>query len=109
MVKTILSIFLALFLLQTSLLAQTQFFVAPNGKNTHPGTKNKPFRSIAQAVLEARKIQGPVSIYLRAGTYHLAQPIVFTTADARKQEAPLLIKNFENEPVTISGGTSWTV
>lgn len=106
MIKTCVSLLLTLFVFQVNLSAQHTFFVSPNGKDSHPGTQKQPFKSLDKAVLEARKIQHPLSIYLRAGTYHLAKPIGFTAADARKQAAPLLIKNFENEPVTISGGTA---
>jgi hypothetical protein len=49
MIKRIVYIVVSLFLLNASILAQTTFFVSPGGKNTNPGTKEKPFASIDHA------------------------------------------------------------
>lgn len=106
MIKTSLTFLLFLFVFQASVYAQTTFFVALNGKDSQPGTQGKPFKTIDRAVLEARKIQNPVTIYLRAGTHYLTKPVVFTAADTRKKDAPLVIKNFAQEKVTLSGGVS---
>jgi hypothetical protein len=38
------------------------------------------------------------------GNYHLDQPIVFTSEDSREEGEALIIKNFENQKVIISGG-----
>lgn len=104
--STNIKLLLILLVFQAKLAAQSTFFVAPNGKDTHPGTQKQPFKSIERAILEARKHQDTVTVYLRAGLYQLSQPIVLTAADARKQNAPLLIKKFANEQINISGGSS---
>lgn len=104
--STNLKLLLILLVFQAKLAAQSTFFVAPNGKDTHPGTQKQPFKSIERAIVEARKHQDTVTVYLRAGLYQLSHPIVLTAADARKQNAPLLIKKFANEQINISGGRS---
>ena len=38
------------------------------------------------------------------GAYYLSQPIVFLPEDSRKESGTLLLRNFENQKVTISGG-----
>lgn len=86
------------------LWGQTIFYVAPKGNDAGPGTKAKPFASLNRAKTEARKTQGKVEINLTEGTYYLDQPIVFTSEDSRKEGAALIIKKFENQKVTISGG-----
>jgi len=106
MMNSSVKLLLILLVFQTKLAAQSTFFVAPNGKDTHPGTQKQPFKSIERAIVEARKHRDTVTVYLRAGLHQLSQPIVFTAADARKRDAPLLIKNFANEQVNISGGNS---
>lgn len=83
--------------------AQTKFFVSPNGKNTNAGTIAQPFADIDQAKVKARKVPGPVVIYLLEGTYHYSQPIVFEPQDARKKNGTLTIKNFNNQKVVVSG------
>jgi hypothetical protein len=102
----VLKIFLGVVLLSTTnLLAQSKIYVSPKGKDANKGTKEKPFRSIEKAITEARKTTGNVEINLMEGTYCLRQPIVFTSADARKENEMLTITNFENQKVTVSGST----
>ncbi|MEQ1798726.1 MAG: peptide-binding protein, partial [Lacibacter sp.] len=105
-ILNILYITACLVIINTSALAQTTFFVSPKGKNTNPGTIAKPFAGIDHAKLKARKIPGPVVIYLLEGVYHLKQPVVFTAEDARKQKGTLSIKNFNNQKVTVSGAVA---
>src|SRR5450759_4129 len=56
MVKKIIDTALFLLLLSSGVLAQTAFFVSPGGKNTNPGTKEKPFASIDHAKLQTRTL-----------------------------------------------------
>jgi hypothetical protein len=84
--------------------SQTSFYVSSKGNEANPGTKTRPFASINRALMEARKTQGYVTIYLFGGTYYLEQPIVFTSEDSRKENETLTLTNFENQKVTVSGG-----
>ncbi len=93
-----------LFLLSLNALAQTSFFVSPKGNDNNLGTKAMPFTSINRAVAEARKTPGPVKLFLMGGTYYLSQPIVFTSVDSGIGYEKLIITNFENQKVTVSGG-----
>lgn len=102
----ILYITLCLVLVNTGVLAQTTFFVSPRGKNTNPGTKEKPFASIDHAKLQARKVSGSVTINLLNGVYYLSQPVVFTPEDSRKKKESLVIKNFDNQKAIISGAVT---
>jgi hypothetical protein len=86
------------------LFSQTSFYVSENGNEANPGTKNRPFASIKRALTEARKTPGYVTIYLFGGTYYIEQPIVFTSADSRKENETLTLTNFENQNVNVSGG-----
>lgn len=93
-------------IVNTGIIAQTTFFVSPKGKNTNPGSKEKPFADISHAKLKARKVQGAVVINLLEGDYHLKQPIVFNAEDARKKNETLTIKNFNHQKVAISGAVA---
>jgi hypothetical protein len=86
------------------LFSQTSFYVSGNGNEANPGTKSRPFASIERALTEARKTPGYVTIYIFGGTYYLEQPIVFTSADSRKENETLTLTNFENQNVTVCGG-----
>ncbi len=107
--KVILNIFytaVCLVIIDTGVLAQTTFFVSPKGRNTNPGTIKQPFADIDHAKLKAKKVSGPVIIYLLTGTYYLKQPIVFTPEDARKKNETLTITSFNNQKVIISGAAA---
>jgi hypothetical protein len=86
------------------LYSQTSFYVSSKGNEAYPGTKTRPFASIKRALIEARKTPGCVTIYLFGGTYYLEQPIVFTSEDSRKENETLILTNFENQKVIVSGG-----
>ncbi|MBK5246146.1 MAG: PDZ domain-containing protein [Peptostreptococcaceae bacterium] len=94
-----------IFLLSANARGQTSFFVSPQGSDANSGTQTKPFTTIEKAQMEARKTQGRVNVYLLKGTYYLTRPIVFTPDDSRKKDEQLMLTNFENKKVTISGGT----
>ena len=83
--------------------AQTSVFVSPVGKDTNPGTKEKPFATIGKAQIAARQIKEAVNIILRGGTYYLTQPVLITSQDSRPDNAPLVFKAFPGETVIVSG------
>ena len=83
--------------------AQTSIFVSPVGKDTNPGTKEKPYATIGKAQIEARQIKGAVNIILRSGTYYLSQPVVITSLDSRPDNSPVIFKSFPGESVIVSG------
>jgi hypothetical protein len=94
--------------------AQTNLYVSVKGNDGGPGTKSKPFASINRALSAARKVSGTVFIRLYGGTYYLNNPVVFTSADARKDNEPLTLTNVDHQKVIISGGAilgglNWTV
>lgn len=87
-----------------SVQAQINYYVSPRGNDIGRGTQAKPFATINKALEESRKTKGSVVINLMGGAYHLSQPIVFLPEDSRKESGTLLLRNFENQKVTISGG-----
>jgi len=93
--------------------AQTNVYVSVNGNDSNPGTSTKPLATIGRALLMARKTAGAVSILLYGGTYYLKEPIVFTSADSRKENEPLVLTSVNHQKVIISGsallsGLNWT-
>jgi hypothetical protein len=100
------NLFISIAVLWPALLfSQTSLYVSSKGNEANPGTKSRPFASIKRALLEARKTPGFVTIYLFGGTYYLEEPIVFTSEDSRKENETLTLTCFENQKVTLSGGT----
>jgi len=84
------------------ILAQNTFFVAPNGRDKNKGSIKAPFLNIEKAQLSARAVKGETIIYLRAGEYHLTQPLVFTEEDGNTNKH-LTLKSYPGEHAVISG------
>ena len=64
----------------------TEFFVSPTGSDKNPGTKTKPFKTIAAARDAVAKVNakmtGDITVHLAGGTYPISEPIVFSTKDS---------------------------
>jgi len=91
----------------TSSLA-LELYVAPDGHDTNPGTKDRPFATLTWARDAVRQIKktskGPITVYLRGGTYYLDEPLVFTAKDSGSREAPVRFAAYEKEKPVLSGG-----
>lgn len=100
-------------LLATQLLAiaadlrAVDLYVAPNGNDVNPGTKERPFASWERAREAAReaKAGGAVTVYVRGGHYELAQGLEFTAADSGTAERPIVWCAYQEERPVVSGGT----
>jgi hypothetical protein len=92
------------------------FYVAPNGNDANPGTKDKPFATPARALAAVRPLvsgglKTDVRVVFRGGTYALAAPLVFTSADSGTADHTITYSAEPGETVVISGGraiTNWT-
>lgn len=80
------------------------YFVAPTGNDANPGTLEKPFATLRRAQEAVR--QKPGSVWLRGGTYYLAEPLVFTPVDSGTQAAPVVYQAYQDEQPVISGGVN---
>ncbi len=85
-----------------------QFFIALDGNDANPGTREKPWATVAHAQQQLRA--DPLktkNVVIRGGQYHLKEPLVFTAADSgsRYQAHP------NEQPVFTAGEkiTGWTV
>ncbi len=111
-------IFLLLFTtIITFAQAQTSvFYVAPDGNDENPGTKEAPFTTLQRAQEAIRnlkkqdEIEQSATVYLRGGYYFLEKPLLLTPEDAGTEKAPVTYRAFENETPILSGGkkiTGW--
>lgn len=98
--------FIILLLLVAGVLpAQINYFVASTGDDTNDGSLKFPFQTIEKAQMEARKVTGNVTIYIREGKYHLVKPLLFTSADGRK-DRELIICSYPGERVILTGSNT---
>jgi hypothetical protein len=82
-----------------------------NGNDRNPGTEHEPFATIARAREAIRERKGrlnePVVVWVRGGTYYLPEPLVFEPADSGREKS-ITYAAYPGEPVTLSGGRKLT-
>ena len=98
-------------LLAVAAARASEFFVAPQGKDTNPGTARAPFATFTRAqtaVREARAARPAegVTVTFQAGEYSLDATVVFTPADSgASATAPVRYQAQAGREVVLSGGT----
>ena len=106
-------------LIAASWAAAADFYVAPDGKDSAPGTQDQPFATVARAQKAVRELKArepqrktPIAVQIRGGFYEMAEPIVFEPADSGTAEAPVVYEAAPGERPILSGGrriTGWKV
>ena len=99
--------FFCLFFLLAGIVLGVDLFVAKNGNDRNPGTLKSPLATLEGAKDKVRNIRGPVVVYVRAGTYYLQKPIVFSEEDSRQADERVIYKAYQNEKVVVSGAVSF--
>lgn len=91
-------------------LAQSTFFVSPDGDDCNTGSQLHPFKSIDKAKQKAREENGETVIFLREGEYRIEAPILFTSEDGNVNKS-LTLRGYPGEHVAIKGSvklsTNW--
>lgn len=89
------------------------FFVSPNGSDTDPGTKDKPFATLERARDEIRTlkirnqesgIRSPITVHIRGGQYAVKQTLKLTAEDSGTAHAPIVYAAFGKEAPRFTGG-----
>jgi hypothetical protein len=94
-----------------SALAGTSLFVAPDGNDSNPGTRAKPFATFeaARDAIRAFKSKGAlprggVIVWIRAGNYLRDRTFELSSQDSGTPKAPILYRAADHETVRILGG-----
>jgi hypothetical protein len=101
-------------------VSAADIYVAPNGSDANPGTKDQPFATIATALRKARELRrlhdpsiaNGIHIIIRGGVYTLYEPIFIRPEDAGTLSSPTWIEAATGEKPVISGGvrvTGWSL
>jgi len=87
------------------------FHVAPGGKDTHPGTRSKPFRTLEQARSAVRSMKqtsglppAGVTIWIQAGDYVLPSTFEIGPEDGGEPGRPVVYRAVEGKEVRMMGG-----
>jgi hypothetical protein len=89
-----------------------EIWVAPDGTDANPGTRDKPLATPARALRqsrEMRRLQDPVAadgvrIILREGEYALSEPLLVRPEDGGTPNAPTVIAAAPGERPVLTGG-----
>ena len=73
------------------------YFVAPTGSDSHPGTLGEPFATIQKGI---DQLQAGDTLHLREGSYH--EQVRIVSLHGRKGK-PITVKAYEGERVTLDG------
>jgi hypothetical protein len=107
-VKSIRALGSLLVLLSATSAVAVEFYVATDGNDANPGTRRRPFATVARArgaVREAKdKARGPSNVFLRGGTYFLQQPVQFGPEDSGTKDRPITYASYSGEKAVLSGG-----
>ncbi|MEH7749578.1 DUF1565 domain-containing protein, partial [Neobacillus drentensis] len=76
----------------------TAYYVAANGNDKHPGTKQKPFRTLKKAASIAK---AGTTVYMRGGTYK--EKLIVRHSGTKK--APVVFQAYGKEKPVISGAS----
>lgn len=82
--------------------AARDVYVAKEGNDAHPGTKDQPLASIEKAV-DLMRGAGPGTIWLGPGEYYLEKGLAFGAQHAGTPEQPLVLRGTAAGEVRLSG------
>jgi hypothetical protein len=108
--------FLAVLLLLAGPGTAGEFFVAPEGRDTNPGTREQPWATLAGArdalrrLPAAERTREPITVWLREGRYRITRPVTFDARDSGTAAAPITYAAFPGETAVLDGGrriTGW--
>jgi hypothetical protein len=94
-----------------------EFFVAPTGNDSNPGTEEKPFASLEKArdairALKAKGgLPGPVCVHLMPGEYPGKRTLELTAADSGTEQSPIVYRAEQKGTAVLYGGarlSGWT-
>jgi tetratricopeptide (TPR) repeat protein len=91
--------------------ASVEFFVAPNGNDTHPGTRQQPFATLERArdAIRALKQRGPLpaggaAVTLLPGEYALTATLKLAAEDSGTERAPVVYRAESKGAARLNGG-----
>ena len=98
--------------------AQAEFFVSADGDDQHPGSLDKPFRTLnrareaVRALKHGRGLDRPIRVLIRGGNYDLSESVVFSGQDSGTADSPIHYQAYPGEKPIFRGCrvvTDWKI
>jgi hypothetical protein len=90
----------------------TEFYVAPNGSDSNPGTQKKPFQTLTRAkeavALKIPSMKDDIIVYFKGGDYFFTDAVVFTPTDAGTNNHRVIYQAYEDQKPVFNGATKVT-
>jgi hypothetical protein len=110
--KRLLTCYFAFFMLIAITGNAADIYVAVNGSDANPGTKDKPLATLTSALRKARELRrlndasiaNGIHIIINGGTYQLYEPVFIRPEDAGTATSPTYIEAVPGEQPVLSGG-----
>jgi len=82
------------------------FYVAPNGIDSNPGTRERPFATLERARDEIRRVKrsGGAAVCVRGGRYPVAETFELSADDSGSPASPIVYQAARGESPVFSGG-----
>jgi len=99
-----------LMLLTSPTALAVDFHVAPSGNDANPGSKERPFATLARARDAVRALKSkaplaePVRVNVAGGQYALDEPLALTPEDGGTARAPVIYQAVPGDRPVFSGG-----
>lgn len=91
--------------------SEADFYVAPDGSDANPGTRQAPFATLERARDAVRELkrggplpEGGATVWLRGGDYDRGDSLVLNAEDSGTPEAPVAWRAYGEERVRLLGG-----
>jgi len=97
-------------LLSCSLSWAREYYVAADGNDANPGTREKPFATLERARDSIRQSKGRalgaggITVYLRQGSFFRTQAFTLTEQDSGEPGRPITYRAYPGEEVRLIGG-----
>jgi hypothetical protein len=88
-----------------------EFFVAPGGRDSDPGTEDQPFATLERAQATVRELKSSsglpadgVAVTIRGGIYERSATLTLTSQDSGEPGKPIVYRASSGEQVRLVGG-----
>jgi len=93
-----------------STVSALEFHVAPDGRDSNPGTQEQPFATLEKARDAIRQLSSrssePIGVEIHAGEYYLGRSLTFSREDSGTSHTAVIFRGVSPDKVRLTGAVS---